>query len=428
MYCTTNSKIALRKVLIFQLKACCFFFEMEFWALLQCCIFLLVYHSSPVGAQNKSSSYCERPWPSLELFLPIHIAVDSSRNKEFVNFFLRTFLLFWPHRISRTSLRVIIDEEWKTHPLGLEAKKTVDNAKAIVYNASVTYMEQSPWYNNLGYDRQQFAMYWADNYTNAEYVGFVDADTIFVTYVDREDLFEDGKPVVNARIGLNTRKPWSLVPGVTWGITGMEEPMRCMSYFPVIVKVEHLRGIREMIEKHNKKPFNLAFQEFTKRGFSCQFNIMCTYLFNYHRDDYVWYTHDTTPEWDGFHPRPVWGQWGDKSIYDKSFFLPKPRVSTHARYHKLEKSNIFTSPALLREVIQRGICDSPPFPKVQKYCEQWPRDSTSYNKEMHTFDYVDYWELANMTELLEQHRHRYDRIKDCNHTWLEQDEAVTHGA
>ena len=37
-----------------------------------------------------------------------------------------------------------------------------------------------------GLDRQQWYMFWADNFTRSEYVGFVDADTLFITYVDRE--------------------------------------------------------------------------------------------------------------------------------------------------------------------------------------------------------------------------------------------------
>jgi hypothetical protein len=45
-------------------------------------------------------------------------------------------------------------------------------------------------------------MFWADNFTSREFVGFVDTDAVFLAYVDREDLFEDGKPVVNARSGI----------------------------------------------------------------------------------------------------------------------------------------------------------------------------------------------------------------------------------
>ncbi len=44
-------------------------------------------------------------------------------------------------------------------------------------------------------------MFWADNFTSSEYVGFSDTDAIFTTYVDREDLFEHSKPVINGMVG-----------------------------------------------------------------------------------------------------------------------------------------------------------------------------------------------------------------------------------
>ena len=44
-------------------------------------------------------------------------------------------------------------------------------------------------YRNGG-ERQQLMMLWADNYTSAEYVAFADSDSVFLTMVDREDLFE----------------------------------------------------------------------------------------------------------------------------------------------------------------------------------------------------------------------------------------------
>jgi hypothetical protein len=44
-------------------------------------------------------------------------------------------------------------------------------------------------------------MFWADQYTDDEYVGFGDSDCLFYTHIDREDIFEDGKPVVHGRIG-----------------------------------------------------------------------------------------------------------------------------------------------------------------------------------------------------------------------------------
>ena len=73
-----------------------------------------------------------------------------------------------------------------------------------------------------------------------------------------------------------------------------------MSYFPVIIKTAHLKEIRAMVEEHMKMPFNLAFQKFSGTwqttgvaiGY-CQFNIMCTYLYRFRKDEYTWYMHDT---------------------------------------------------------------------------------------------------------------------------------------
>lgn len=85
-------------------------------------------------------------------------------------------------------------------------------------------------------------MLWADNFTRSEYVGFVDADTVFISYVDREgeaalvtflllshvqslfsrdalhlatDLFENGKPVMHGRIGVDKTSPWANAPAGT---------------------------------------------------------------------------------------------------------------------------------------------------------------------------------------------------------------------
>ena len=50
-----------------------------------------------------------------------------------------------------------------------------------------------------GHDRQQYMMFYADNYTTSEFVGFVDTDAIVHSFVDREDIFEEGRPASGAR-------------------------------------------------------------------------------------------------------------------------------------------------------------------------------------------------------------------------------------
>lgn len=132
-------------------------------------------------------------------------------------------------------------------------------------------------------------MFWGDNFTNSEFIGFVDSDCAFITYVDREDLFENGKPVVNGRSGFNN--PLSISSGWMKGdakALGILEPFKCMSYFPVIVYTHHLKEIRDYFEQKYNMSFNDVFHQHIEIRPYSQFGIMCTYLWTYHRDDYTW--------------------------------------------------------------------------------------------------------------------------------------------
>jgi hypothetical protein len=42
-------------------------------------------------------------------------------------------------------------------------------------------------------------MFYPDNFTTAEYVAFVDTDAAVLAYVEREDLFRDGKSLIHGR-------------------------------------------------------------------------------------------------------------------------------------------------------------------------------------------------------------------------------------
>lgn len=398
------------------------------------CFFLLVYASFTRAVED----CLDRKWPALDLFVPVHLHASQSshqaldRNNEFVNFFLRTYMLFWPDHANST-LRVLLDEEVKGEAV-FEAFRT-SVASLNPPRLEFSFIAQSPWYRGQGGLRQQYSMFWADNFTDAEFIGFVDSDGALITMVDREDLFENGKPVVNGRFGVETRAPWRNVPITTWAITGKEEPMRCMSYFPVVVHRAHLALIRAHITSHlHKRTFDEAFQSFS--GYFSQFNIMCTILFwdEQLRSQYTWYVHDFSPSWDGStNPKPLNGQWADRSIFSRNnpnMFGPKPRIAVHARWHNHWERNaltIYTDAHMFTEFLQRGICDSPPFPKQQAYCFHWqsmgrvsynssrPNGDrfTGYNREMHSFEFVDYYETANETQILQFHQERIARIQSC---------------
>lgn len=291
------------------------------------------------------SSYCDRNWPSLELFLPyrLHTNKNDIRYYEFEAIFLRSFMLFFPLKLSNVSLTVAIDAEQHNTPQARELYGTIDEInRRMPGGAQMSLIPESHHYR-MGYDRQQLVMFWADNYTAREYVGFVDTDAAFITYVDREDLFEDGKPVVNARSGHHAVSSdgvwkWSVGSFVSLGIL---EPFKCMSYFPVIVKVSHLPEMREFIARYHNLTFNDAFYHNITNGVGySQFGIMCTYLYAFKREEYKWYVHSETPQWDGKNPPPTPGQDGNVSQFTAEMNIPKPRISTHVGHRRTHMNPI----------------------------------------------------------------------------------------
>ena len=143
-----------------------------------------------------------------------------------MDMFLRTFLLFWPLSQSNTSLTIVFDAEKKNEMSFLSDFKMLNDSIRPKINGGLNIFFNQPYSVNLGgHDRQQLLMFWADNFTQSEYVGFVDSDCVFLTYIDREDLFENGKPVINARIGLDSTYSkyyefWSKVPQATSKLIG----------------------------------------------------------------------------------------------------------------------------------------------------------------------------------------------------------------
>jgi hypothetical protein len=279
---------------------------------------------------------CDRKWPSLDIFMPVNLKTRTGAY-EFESYFLRSFLLFWPLKLSNVSLNIAIDAESNSTIPASELYETLGWVKDFVPGGTkITLLPQSNFYRR-GYDRQQLVMFWADNFTDSEYVGFVDSDTAFLTYIDREDLFEGGKPVVNGKSGHigtdNIAYEWTRG---SERVLGILEPFRCMSYFPVIIKVDHLKGMRDYIADRYNSTFDNAFYHNISglNGGSSysQFAIMCTYLWAFKRDEYQWYVHSETPSWDGRNPPPGPGQDGNLTQFTTEMNTPKPRIAAHARY------------------------------------------------------------------------------------------------
>jgi hypothetical protein len=395
---------------------------------------------------------CNRPWPEMELFLPLatHYSPRDARYYEYETLFLRSLLLFYPLKHSNSSLRLLFDAEHKGHGYTNEIVTTFESAlgpKKMPGGLAVTYAEPSEWYHRPT-DRQQLLMMWADNFTSSEYVAFVDSDAVFFTAIDREDLFEDGKPVVNAKTGPYAAGDfWGSAPESTYDTLHLNETMRCMSYFPVVIKTSHLPLLRDyIVQAHGgNKTFNEIYKEVTGRHHCFfQFNAMCTFLFNYHQDEYKWYAHPIVKEdWDGKKPPANLYQNNDFSVFkdlQPAVFQPKPRIATHARYRSFSKrymGNIVLNRIHMNLVFQQGMCLSPPLiTSSEKYtvththrddpvCEhvefaQKPYAAgmrtvkdVGYFEESHVFEYFDWTDTVSDKRLREEHNKRVDRIKDC---------------
>jgi hypothetical protein len=288
-------------------------------------------------------------WPTLELFIPIGSKkANHPRYHEYETVFLRSFLLFWPLKVSNVSVRVALDGEDENSEHYNRVKSVFEGVKGrIPGGISIQPITETGFYRN-GKDRQQLMMFWADNFTSAEYVGFCDTDTLFLTYIDKFDLFEDGKPVINGRSGPSDNEFWKKSPLYVNYTLGVLEPMRCMSYFPVIIKSSHLKDMREYIVRYHggNRSFNNLFYDISGIFPVFQFDLMCAYLYNFKRDEYKWYeykwyAHRTVPpSWDGTNPKMFPGQIKDFSNFSHEMFTPKPRIASHAGYRSWPAKNM----------------------------------------------------------------------------------------
>ena len=399
---------------------------------------------------------CQRPWPSLELFIPLFMnkKEPQQQQQQWHRVFLSSFIAFWPFNISDTTIRFVIPEEIrysrtyrefhstlyehyarKLHKGG-RGSESIDISLSPQLTKTLDYKDVAT--NNSDHIRMQLLLFNADNYTTEgrEYVGFAEADTMFVNYVDREDIFEDGKPVIHGRVGMDPKHEYhNYVASRSgfWLLGGSKypEPMRCRNYYPFVIKRSHLQDMRKhILQVHsNHDSVDSVFEEYIRLfngHLSHQFNVMCTYLWYFKHDDYKWYVHDFNPgssTVNGSNTSMINATVlsEDKARNDammntgQASFAPKPMVSISSshHYHKL-----------LDKIALEGYCLSPPFPKFHgdevKTCSKVTmgiQNSTYfYIQDMHSYSDATYFLNENISAAVIEHMSRYQRIKSCNNT------------
>jgi hypothetical protein len=195
-----------------------------------------------------------------------------------------------------------------------------------------------------------------------------------------------------------------------------------MSFFPVVIKVAHLKELREFVSNKWGRPFDYVFYHNISDAAYEQFGIMCTFMWTFHRDEYSWYAHPSNRSWDGIDPPPVDGGSGNMSAFTPQMLLPKPRVAVHSRYRvhatHSRSGRISRIRAHYNYLMQMGVCMSPPFPRPEQVCNTTDNQPAvdGFHQEMHVFEYMGDHAYSDEEKKVEYQK-RYERIKNCNHTW-----------
>ncbi len=343
-------------------------------------------------------------WPDLQLF----VTLPNHHHGEFQQELLRSLLFFWPLKL--LNMVVVLDEEIKSDTFN-EALK---NETKDFHNFNVKFNKPTDYYGKQGHDRQQLIMFWADNFTKSELVGFVDTDTLFIAPVYQEDLFNDEKPVVIAQHDHMVSQDgfWGPAAKTTEAVFGKVEVLRCMSYFPVIIKTKHLVELRHFVEQKHNTSFNEYYRSsiLSRQRYS-QFNIMCNYIWYHHRDEYSWHIQLISK-------KPVTADLvlQEEKIFGSELLFPKPRVSIHTEYHYLQGPR--ESPETFSGLMALGYCYDAQARQLKRkldWCQKNGVRLKKFNQHMFNFE-TNNWQYHPKVQ--ESFELRQKMVAKCPpHSW-----------
>lgn len=337
--------------------------------------------------------------------------------------FLRTLQFFWTPDI-HWNLTVVLDEPANPEHRGNLTEQVYslfnnpEDARDWVSVAFNPLTNQSLY--GHGWYIQQLIMLWADNFTNAEYIGFVDDDTIITKAVEPIDIFDEGgrpralvKPADEAMENFPWFANWRESVGLALGRPSL---VHSMVSFPLVVKADHLRQLREeMLSVHSwASSFAEVFSKLIYRGENgtkleqiCQFCIIMDYLFDKHRDEYRWHIENTRRA---------------NTRRATATTFPLPRVAQHFGYlYKDEQLQVKASTRagrreLLSEMMKEGYCYSLPLTNMtamdQDRCKEFDLQNDIFLKGEWSFEYtMSEWLKANATEVELAHKRRAEHNK-----------------
>ena len=321
----------------------------------------------------------------------------TTASEKFVKFYdkvlVQSMYYFWPDNFSMV---VVLDNERaRDHEFANIIQGTFPHPR-------ICFMDpiKVGWYT--GKDRMQRDMFYPELCTSKKYVAYVDTDTMFVSRVIPEMLFVDGKPKVTGVYGYVVHDSWEGTAEATANLFKTKEVMRCMSYFPVILKVEHLIKLREYLENLHGMPFDEILVKKIIVYYLSQFNVFCQYIWMFHRDEYVFYLQfQGTNKYIYSSVNREGEEYFTSLSMHKTF--PHARVSLHYKYI-LED---WKSEGVYRHILRASICFMGGFELCPKVCVDYSKDSL--RKEMFVFDTLDWtWDSRCMEA---QRRHYRELAK-----------------
>ncbi|XP_065054670.1 uncharacterized protein LOC135683365 isoform X1 [Rhopilema esculentum] len=345
------------------------------------------------------------PWDGVpEFVLYLRLTSSPRFEQEYRNNLVRTMKLFFPPE--RAKLVVVLDNEKKEDHLFGDKMKTEWPYPQICYRDPSSIDAYRGW----GKARMFWDMMYPDKCTNVSYVGYVDTDTFFSTLVTPQLLFDNGKPIIIAKIG---QVPYQCWAETTKLFLGKKEVMQCMSTFPVMIKTEHMIKMREFIARNHSMDFDSVFKNTPgTMACLCQFSIMCNYVWYYHRNEYSWRLQMVpNGDWRGEH---LLASQVSLDYYRTNvppeMTIPMPRSSIHLRY-TITNGQSYDSKVppkeYIEDFIKEGLCYSAGFDVCPESCKKWNQAKIHYH--LYSFEFYQWFWDKRCKE--EQDKH-YRNVKE----------------
>ncbi len=158
-----------------------------------------------------------------------------------------------------------------------------------VHPDNITTVSVTP-VNINGYIDQQITKLCADVHVGAEFVVFIDSDTVLTDTPDK--LFINGKPLmIRTPYAQLTRETeaWKVCTEKELGMPVSHEYMRRL---PLVYPVELLPRLRDFIQEKNHSSYQEWAETRTKLS---EFNLLGAYAYEFMRDAFLWIDTDVDP-------------------------------------------------------------------------------------------------------------------------------------